>query len=265
MNPDTRVDYDRIAPSYNERYAVSDTEQISHALIVLAEELTAERTLEVGCGTGRWLADLQPVARQVCGLDPSSGMLREALERSADLQVVRGLGGHVPFSDATFDLVYCVNAIHHFDGQRSFVASARRLLRPNGALAVIGMDPHSPWLSWYIYDYFEGVLERDLRRFPSWGTVLDWMVACGFTKVTWRPVKRILDRMVGREVLDNPFLQKHACSQLALLTDQAYAAGLHGIKEALTKCEASGEPLTFSTDILLAMLVGRTSEEDTVI
>jgi hypothetical protein len=137
------------------------------------------------------------------------------------------------------------------------VAEARRLLRPGGALAVIGMDPHGRRDSWYIYEYFEGMYEDDLERFPSWGSVLDWMVAEAFTEIEWRPVERILDAKIGREVLDNPFLEKDSCSQLALLTDEAFAAGLRRIKAALAETEPSAETLVFSTEILLAMLVGR--------
>ena len=118
------------------------------------------------------------------------------------------------------------------------------------------MDPCFLRDRWYIYDYFEGTYETDLTRFPSWGTVLDWLLAAGFEHVAWQPVEQIQEHKVGRAIFADPFLQKDACSQLALLSDEAYAAGLQRIEAALAAAGAQGETLTFATDLLLTMLTG---------
>jgi SAM-dependent methyltransferase len=255
----TQVDYDRIAPSYDHRHADGGLRGPAAALRALAQKLSARRILEVGCGTGHWLAGLQVLPAQLYGLDLSIGMLAQTQRREVQMGLVQGRAGKLPFANASFDLVYCVNAIHHFEQQRAFIAGGERLLRPGGALAVIGMDPRVHRDRWYIYDYFEGTYEMDLVRFPSWQTVLGWMVEAGFECVEWRLVERILDRKAGRAVLDDPFLRKDATSQLSLLTDEAYAAGLSRIKDALASAEAQGKTLTFRTDLLLALLVGRVS------
>jgi len=254
---DKHVDYDQIAPVYDRRFAANRRDGTTAALCSLARELDAERVLEVGCGTGRWLADLYPVADQLYGLDLSIGMLNQARKRAERYHLVRGPASRLPFPDVVFDLVYCVNAIHHFDHPRAFISEARRLLRPGGALAVVGTDPRGRKDSWYVYRYFKGVYEADLRRFPSWGMVLDWMVEEGLEGVECRLVERILERKVGWEVLSDPFLQKNSCSQLALLSDEAYATGLRRIKAALRQAEAAGETLTFPSDISIAMLIAR--------
>ena len=120
-----------------------------------------------------------------------------------------------------------------------------------------GIDPRAHRHRWYIYDYFPGTYETDLDRFPSWGAVLDWMVEAGFGQIEWRLVERIEDSKIGREIFADPFLQKDACSQLALLTDEAYAAGLRRIATALAEAESGGISITFPTDLWQAMLVGR--------
>ncbi|MEJ2736545.1 MAG: class I SAM-dependent methyltransferase [Anaerolineae bacterium] len=227
------------------------------ALRELAEGVGGGRILEVGCGTGHWLATLGPASSQLYGLDLSTGMLAQAGGQQAGLELVRGRAGQLPFSEGCFDLVYCVNAIHHFQQQRTFVFEARRLLRRGGVLAVVGTDPRAHRDRWYVYDYFDGTYETDLARFPSWGQVLDWKVGAGFEGVEWRWVERILDPKRGRAVFDDPFLRKDSCSQLALLTDEAYAAGLDRIEAALSSAEATGETILFATDLLLAMIVGR--------
>ncbi len=255
--PGIRVDYDRIAPTYDQRFADGGLRGVAAALRALVEGRGVGWVLEVGCGTGHWLAGLRPVAGRLVGLDLSAGMLVQGRQRGERLSLVRGRAGQLPWPDGSIELVYCVNAIHHFQEQRAFVSEARRLLRPGGALAVIGMDPRVQRSRWYIYDYFDGIYETDLARFPSWGTVLDWMTEAGFEPIEWCPLERIRAEKVGRAVLDDPYLRKDACSQLALLGDEAYASGLRRIEAALEAAEAAGETLTFSTDLLQDMLVGR--------
>jgi hypothetical protein len=107
-----------------------------------------------------------------------------------------------------------------------------------------------------VYDYFEGTYQRDLERFPSWENVCAWMADAGFERVALEGIERICDPKHGRRVLEDPFLQKDACSQLALLTDEAYEAGLRRIEAALEAAEAAGEDLVFRTDLSIAMLTG---------
>ena len=53
-----------------------------------------------------------------------------------------------------------------------------------------------------------------------------------------------------------PFLQKGGTSQLALLTEEAYAAGLERIKVDLLQAEKTGVPLEFVVDVSLALVTG---------
>ncbi len=254
---DTHVNYDALAPTYNQRFADDkDRPATARALLDLVHARNAQTILEVGCGTGRWLADLRTVTDRGYGLDPSRGMLAQARARNAQLCLTRGRGEVLPFCDATFDLVYCVNAIHHMDGQQIFIQEARRVLRDGGALAVIGMMPHKQRHTWYIYDYFAGVYETDLARFPSWETVLDWMRVAGFQRVERRLVEHIVNHKTSATVLDDPFLQKHTSSQLALLSNAEYAAGVQRIKAAIAEAEAAGEMLIFPTELIMEMVWG---------
>jgi ubiquinone/menaquinone biosynthesis C-methylase UbiE len=251
------VNYDQIAPNYNERYHLNQLENVASTLRALIQNIGAEQILEVGCGTGRWLGELHPLARRVYGLDLSPGMLVQAQQRPEPLRLVCGQATKLPFPDRVFDLVYCVNALHHFQRPQIFITEARRLLRSGGGLAIIGMDPHTGRDKWYLYHYFEETYELDLNRFPSAGTIVDWMIAAGFERVERRPVERIVNAVLGRAILTDHFLQKHGTSQLALLTDETYAAGLRKIEAALQAAEARGETLTFAVDISLSMIMGQ--------
>jgi len=211
-----RVDYDRVAPTYHRRFEKDRPRPTVSALRALTRENGAGRVLGVGCGTGYWLVGLRSAADQIYGLDHSAGMLVQANVGCEKLLPVQGRAGQLPFASASFDLVYCVNAIHHFDHPRAFVFEAERLLRPGGSLAIAGMDPRAHRHKWYIYDYFDGTCDVDLGRFPPWRTVMDWTMSAGYGGAELRPVERIEDHKQGQEVLEDPFLRKDGASQLSL-------------------------------------------------
>jgi SAM-dependent methyltransferase len=169
---------------------------------------------------------------------------------------VEGTAGALPLRSQSFDLVFCVNAIHHFERPADFMREARRLIRPGGALAVTGMNPHASRDRWYVYDYFPRTVEIDRRRYPSAGSIVDWMDSAGFDHAEWRIPHRIVHRLTGEQVFTDPALQKHGTSQLALLTDEEYAAGIEQIKSAIAQAEGKGESLQFEIDISLAMMIG---------
>ena len=262
--PERSPDYSAIALAYDDRYRANPLAGVGQALTSLAQPRACRRVLEVGCGTGRWLELLRPQCGIVIGLDLSIDMLRQAVRarhacppgRVVPL-LVRGCGDCLPFADGAFDLVFCVNALHHFGRPREFISEAHRLLAPGGVVAIIGMDPRERSSADWIYRYFEGTRESDLARFPSWAEVEDWMIADGFTDLEQRPVECIHDPQVGREILSNPFLEKHASSQLALLSDETYADGVRRIEAAIAEAEARGEAVTFLMDVALAMVSGR--------
>lgn len=247
-----RLNYDNIASEYNLRYDSSLPPKRANALFELVQQIKARRILEAGCGTGFWLNLLAPAVTAAFGMDYSSGMLALARERSVPLRLSRGDAVHFPYADNFFDLVYCVDAIHHFGDQRAFIADAFRVLRPGGALAVLGSDPHSGDDTWYVHDYFQGVLEADLQRFPSQGTVLKWMQAEGFQNIASKQAEHISAVHLSKDVLRDPFLKKNSCSQLAMLSDEAYQAGLEKIRAAIAR---DGQ-IRFLNELWIKMVTG---------
>lgn len=256
-----RVDYDEVAPTYDQRYAQGGPEGLASALSGLMHRVGARTALEVGCGTGHWLAAMQASSPHLVGLDLSLEMLRRAQERQGIVHLALGDANKLPFRHGAFDVVYCVHTLHHLDHPEKFVHDAQPLIRPGGALAIVGIDPHTDRDHWYLYDYFPGTRETDLARYPPAGAIVDWMVAAGFDRATWRQVGQILDTQFGRDLLASPFLHKHGTSQLALLTGTAYDAGMARIRAALDAAETAGETLAFPVEIALYMVTGFAGDE----
>jgi len=252
------VDYDQIAPTYDERYrSGAALTGVTAALKLVAEEGGAQSVLEVGCGTGRWILELSKVAPRVVGLDRSAGMLRRARAERGREAVARGDAAALPFARGAFDLVVCVNALHHFPAPQAFLAEARRVLRGGGEVAFVGLDPHDGRDHWYLYDYFPTALETDRARFPSAATIGVWLHEAGFERIAYREADRITRAHEGRTVLDDRFLRREQTSQLVLLSDENYAAGLRAIEEAVAAGEARGVQARFEVDLTFWMTTAR--------
>jgi demethylmenaquinone methyltransferase/2-methoxy-6-polyprenyl-1,4-benzoquinol methylase len=96
------------------------------------------RVLDVATGTGlvarEAIATVGPTGR-VIGLDPSAGMLHEALV--LDIELVRALGEKMPFRDGEFDFVSMGFALRHVADLDLLFAEMRRVLKPGGVACVL--------------------------------------------------------------------------------------------------------------------------------
>jgi predicted TPR repeat methyltransferase len=73
-----RVDYDRLAATYDQGFGANSAAGTGQALRQMVERSSAGRVFEVGCGTGHWLELLAPVTISHFGVDASAGMVRQA-------------------------------------------------------------------------------------------------------------------------------------------------------------------------------------------
>jgi ubiquinone/menaquinone biosynthesis C-methylase UbiE len=239
-----------VAPDYDRRFRAGRFSGVEHVLRRATVAARAERVLEVGCGTGHWLATFG--AASAYGLDRSLGMLARAAAKRPPPALLAADAQALPFRGARFGLVACVNALHHFPEPHAFVDRAARLLGAGGGLLVIGMDPAARRDRWYLYDYFPDTRRADLERYPAHAAIRDWMRDAGLERVTTRPAQRIHALRRGAEVLEDPILHRHGTSQLTLLDDAAFDQGMARIHDAI----GAVEPVEFATDIVLSVTRG---------
>ena len=212
--------------------------------------------LEVGCGTGHWLALLQTWGCRAIGLEPSEQMLARAAERQCGARLLRGHAEAIPCADASFDRVVCINALHHFADKRRFVGEARRVLRPGGRFMAINLDPSQGLDSWCIYDYWPSTLALDRERYPRSEDIRSWLAAAGFGECASYVADRILFDRVAREALERGLLAKTVTSQLMLLDDAEYQRGIAAIEGAIQAAEARGDTLRLAADLRLYATIG---------
>lgn len=93
------------------------------------------RACDCGTGTGIFAEKLTEYFQRVYAIDVSVKQLSNAVERD-NLCYSLSPAETIPFNDAFFDLVTVAQALHWFDTEL-FFKEVKRVLRPNGLIAVI--------------------------------------------------------------------------------------------------------------------------------
>jgi len=251
------LDYDRLSPSYGERYRVNALSGVERAVSRLVDDLEPAISLEVGCGTGRWLPILVASGGLALGVDPFPGMLANTPRGLGRVRLLCADGDHLPFAESSFDLIVSINAIHHLADPCRFVGRCFDHLTPGGQLALVHYDPRRTGQSWYVYDYFEGARESDFERFPREEQLVEWMLSAGFEDFESTVAETIERRYGGREALDDYFLGKDSNSTLARLGYDSYARGLSALRDEIALNESRGDPLELSVRLELLLLSAR--------
>jgi ubiquinone/menaquinone biosynthesis C-methylase UbiE len=250
------LNYDAIAERYDRRYLINDYSGVEQALYAFVGPDQSRRVIEVGCGTGHWVKALAQRGTWIAGVDASCNMLAFAGVKACPPALAQARAEHLPFVDGAFDRLFCINALHHFDDKPGFLGEARRVLRTGGAVMTIGLDPHTGVDHWYIYEFFEPVLEIDKRRYAPTQQIRDWMRGVRFSNVRTCEIQHLPMLLAARTALEQGRLERGATSQLAVLSDEQYQQGMDRIHRALESAEASGETLYLRADLRLYATYG---------
>ena len=100
--------------------------------------LAGKRILDVGCGTGRGVLDFARTASLSVGVDASFDMLATTKGKvnGRHCPLAAAYAQQLPFPDAAFDVVTCLNFLHLFGlaTQQTIIAEMKRVVRPGGVL-----------------------------------------------------------------------------------------------------------------------------------
>ena len=155
----------------------------------------AERVLNVGAGAGSY----EPEAASVVAVEPSGEMIAQ---RASAAPVVRATAEALPFAPESFDAAMAVLTIHHWGDWRAGVAEMQRVTTSRVVFLTWDTEPGA---SFWLLEYFPGILELDRRRFPrldallaetggrSWAVPVPHDCSDGFLGAWWREPAAYLD------------------------------------------------------------------------
>ena len=179
-----------------------------------------DHLLDVGAGTGVISAIGQTIVGEqglVIALDPSPGMLKEAVARGVK-NTMLGLGEDLPFPDNSFDMVTMGYALRHVTDLAVLFREYQRVLKPGGKILLLEITrPQSAIGRSLLKIYMKGFIPnitRLLRRSPPaqelmryyWDTIdqcvppqqiLSVMEAVGLTAVNRKVVQGIFSEYTG--------------------------------------------------------------------
>lgn len=118
--------------------------RLDQVVIDLAHIESGQSVLDVGCGFGGTLARINDTYQgmHLTGINIDQRQIdicRSIASRTGnDLTWQIADAGQLPFADASFDRVLCVEAMFHFASRHQFYAEAVRVLKPDGVL--VGTD-----------------------------------------------------------------------------------------------------------------------------
>ena len=123
-------------------YAYAETPVDLPAAVLDRLELTgAEVVVNVGCGNGRYLAELDRRGHRGCviGLDASPGMLAVARTAAPSAALVVADAISLPLRNAAADVAFAMHMLYHVPKPVAAIGELRRVTRP-GARVVLGLN-----------------------------------------------------------------------------------------------------------------------------
>ncbi|MGI9600665.1 MAG: methyltransferase domain-containing protein [Acidimicrobiales bacterium] len=164
------------------------------AAYLLARLEPGLEVLDVGCGPGTITLDLaaRVAPGRVVGLDLSADVVAEAeTARSeagvANAEFVVGDGYGLDFADASFDVVHAHQVLQHVADPVAALVEMRRVLRPDGVLAVRDSDYHAfawapvdPLLDRWL-ELYTALTRHNGAECAAGRYLKKWVHAAGFT------------------------------------------------------------------------------------
>jgi SAM-dependent methyltransferase len=220
------VNYDDIAPAYARHRGIHPG--VLAALCAAATP--ASRVLEVGCGTGNYVAALQAEVGCTCwGVDPSPEMLARARARRSAVQFAQGRGEELDVEPTSFDLLYSVDVIHHVTDHDAYYRQAYRALAPGGRACTV---TDSAWIIRHrqpLSTYFPETVPPELARYPRIEALRAHMAAAGFGGLDERTVEH------SYLLHDAGPYRARTFSALHLISEEAFQRGLARMERDLAR------------------------------
>ena len=132
-------------------------------LLKIMKVKPSDDMLEIGAGTGRITKHYGNLIKNLVLLDPSTKMLVKAKEKLPHAKLIRGVAENIPFPDNTFEKIIGYDSLHHWQDQIQGLKECFRVLKKEGELFLIEVDPNNFWGSKVIL--FEKIIRALYEKF----------------------------------------------------------------------------------------------------
>ena len=241
-----RVDYEKQSEFYDRGRSLPPEAIAVWMAIARRYAGDAKRILDLGSGTGRFTAALaETFDAFVVAVEPSRGMQAQAATKQTPPRVnqLTAFAEALSLADASIDLAWLSNVIHHFDDLPRATHELRRVVEAGGTVLVRGafgrVDDST------LYRFFPGTQAFVDDSFPTVPEIFAAFEGAGFTSFYHERVEQLVANSLAEMV---PRLRLRADTTLEHLSDEEFEAGLRAIEQA-AKTETG--PLFDLLDVLV--------------
>jgi len=131
-----RVDFSKIATKYEDYSLVQKS--AADTLLELLEIGNSDDVLDLGCGVGNLTRKIRAITKgKIIGIDPSEGMIREAIEKGRGLDITFEIKAaeEMDYKDC-FDVIFCNSSFQWFREPQKAVENCYTALRKGGRIGI---------------------------------------------------------------------------------------------------------------------------------
>ncbi len=153
-----------------------------------AVDWPGKTVLDLGCAGGFMAEAIDERGASVTGIDPAAEAIaaasRHAKEGGRDIRYDVGVGENLPYEDASFDVVVCVDVLEHVESVPETLSEIARVLKPGGVFCfdTINRNPIARLAAITIAEDIVRVLPKgthDPAMFIKPGELREMLVAAG--------------------------------------------------------------------------------------
>lgn len=143
------------------------------------------KILEVGCGTGRLLVEINKAGYRINGVDASTDMLAQCNKKiracAPNIHLASGEAAQIPYPSNSYDFVYCIRLLNQTDSSTyalNVISDMIRVAKPDGYILVEIVNSFRPRMGRGKY--------RGVSLQP--GNVIEHACHCGTSLIWFRGV-----------------------------------------------------------------------------
>lgn len=172
--------YNTIGSGYNTTRAADP--YITSRLYNLLAAKHNGKYLDVGTGTGNYLAALSKLGLDMTGLEPSDTMIQQARINNPNISIIQSGIENTTIEDETFDGATGVLTIHHWEDPQKGLSELYRILNPQSRLVLFSFTPEQMRGYWLCH-YFPEMMKEAMATIPTLADMLHMLKQSGFTDI----------------------------------------------------------------------------------
>ncbi len=184
----SKAAFDQQAATYDRDVTGQHARALYPVILEKLSRIPYHTALDLGCGTGELMRRIleKDGSKVLYGLDLSEQMLETAKKKlGGKVDLVLGDSEHLPFEDASFDVVYCNDSFHHYPAPDEVLGEVFRVLKPGGTFLMC--DSWHPGLGRVLINaWFRHSREGDVKLYSE--REMRKLLSGHFSEIQWERV-----------------------------------------------------------------------------